>query len=62
MILYYISPLTTTISLDFGYIKCTPDVAFAVTLLDIVVYQYVRVRMNEETAAKNKNCFIVANF
>ena len=40
---------TATRTLTFGYIKCTPDVAFTVSFLDIVFGQYFRQEMG-------KNC------
>ena len=43
------SSLTVTLTLIFGYIKCTPYVSFTGTFLDIVYDQYFRQEMG-------KNC------
>ena len=42
-----------TKNLTFGYIKWTPDVAFAVSFLDIMFGQYARQGMGKNTATKN---------
>ena len=44
--------LTATRTLNFGYIKWTPDVAFTGSLLDIVFGQYFRQEMGKKTTTK----------
>ena len=47
------SYLTTTQSLNLGYIKWTPYVAFFGIFLDILFDKYFRGEVGEETAPKN---------
>ena len=49
-------------SLKFGYIKCTVDVAFVGSFLDIVFDQYVRGGRAKKLPSKTQNWFIVASF
>ena len=50
MFSYY---LTDNQTLNFGYIKWTPDVAFNGSFLDIVSGQYFRKGMGENIATEN---------
>ena len=44
---------TATLTLTFGYIKWTPDIAFTGGLLDIMFGWYFRQEMGKKTATKN---------
>ena len=50
MIFYY--SLTATPAHTFGYVKCTPDVDFTASFLDIVLGQYFRQGI-KKNATKN---------
>ena len=45
--------LDSVFVVGLGNIKCTSDVVFVGSFLDVVLDQYVRGGMDEETAAKN---------
>ena len=54
--------LMETQNLTFGYIKCTPYVAFTSSFLDIVFGQYVRREMGKKLPPKMRENLIVASF
>ena len=59
IISYY---LTATQTLNFGYIKWTPDVAFTLSLPDIVFGRYFRQGMVQKLPLKMCNYPIITSF
>ena len=54
--------LTANVTLTFGYIKWTPDVAFTGSFLDIVFGHYLRKEMGKKLPLKMRNESIIASF